>query len=110
MPSARKTERRTVMEVKMIREYVSMLEKEGLLDFVIGADGHKKLEASVKDISYNSMLCGEGTLFICKGANFKAEYLEDALKKGACGCVADSKAPWLLQQKDILKEIPCLGV
>ena len=50
--SARKTERRTVMEVKMIREYVSMLEKEGLLDFVIGADGHKKLEASVKDISY----------------------------------------------------------
>ena len=50
MPSARKTERRTVMEVKMIREYVSMLEKEGLLDFVIGADGHKKLEASVKDI------------------------------------------------------------
>lgn len=110
MPSARKTERRTVMEVKMIREYVSMLEKEGLLDFVIGADGHKKLEDSVKDISYNSMLCGEGTLFICKGANFKAEYLEDALKKGACGCVADSKAPWLLQQKDILKEIPCLGV
>ncbi|MBQ6900626.1 MAG: UDP-N-acetylmuramyl-tripeptide synthetase [Firmicutes bacterium] len=72
------------MKIKTLNDYKMMLENEGLL-----AASGGLLPAQVKDISYNSMLVKEGTLFICKGANFKAQYLEDALAKGACGYIAE---------------------
>ena len=103
------------MKTKMLSEYINMLEKEGLLVAVRGQAESQESAASaesieVKDVSYNSILSGEGTLFICKGANFKVQYLKDALEKGAVGCVADSKAPWLSQCEDILNGVPCLVV
>ena len=103
------------MKTKKLSEYIDMLEKEGLLVSVRGQAESQESAASaesieVKDVSYNSILSGEGTLFICKGANFKVQYLKDALKKGAVGLVADSKAPWLSQCGDILNRVPCLMV
>lgn len=75
------------MKIKSLDEYRVMLEKEGLLAEHGGAaSGFCR---SIHDISYNSMRVKEGTLFICKGANFKAQYLEDALEKGACGYIAE---------------------
>ena len=87
------------MKTKMLSEYINMLEKESLLVSVRGqAESPESADSiEVKDVSYNSIRSGEGTLFICKGANFKVQYLKDALKKGAVGLVADSKAPWLSQ-------------
>lgn len=35
----------------------------------------------VTDVSYNSLTVKPGTLFLCKGANFKEAYLADALAK-----------------------------
>lgn len=32
-----------------------------------------------------------GTLFVCKGANFKVDYLNEAIRRGAIGYVADKK-------------------
>lgn len=75
------------MEFKTINEYKDMLEKEGLTAQWGGK--YESFNRLVRDISYNSMLVKEGTLFICKGANFKSEYLKDALEKGACGYVAE---------------------
>ena len=40
-------------------------------------------ERKVSGVTYNSMEAGEGSLFVCKGALFKEQYLEDALGKGA---------------------------
>lgn len=72
------------MKMRILNEYKDMLEKEGI---VVHANGDFSRE--INDISYNSMLVNEGTLFICKGANFKAQYLADAIEKGACGYVAE---------------------
>lgn len=97
------------MKIRMLSEYISMLEKEGLLVSIRGQSGSAP-SIEIKDVSYNSILSGEGTLFICKGVNFKVQYLQDALEKGAIACVADEKAQWLLLCEDILNEIPCLVV
>ena len=69
------------MKTKKLSEYIYMLEKEGLLVSVRGqAESQESQESTasaesieVKDVSYNSILSGEGTLFICKGANFKVQ-------------------------------------
>ena len=48
----------------------------------------------VSDITFNSMESGKGTLFVCKGARFKEQYLEDALAAGAvCYVREDPDAP-----------------
>ena len=52
-----------------------------------GTDG----TAPVRYISYNSMDVEEGTLFICKGANFRPQYLDDAIEKGAFCYVAENE-------------------
>lgn len=41
-------------------------------------------------LSYNSNDVELNTLFICKGMNFKKEYLEDAIKKGVICCVSEN--------------------
>lgn len=97
------------MKIKMLSEYISMLEKEGMLVSVSGQAG-SATSIEVKDVSYNSILSGEGTLFICKGANFKVQYLKDALEKGAVACVAEEKAPWLSQSEEVLNGVPVLVV
>lgn len=42
-------------------------------------------DAAVSSISYNSKTVQAGTLFVCKGINFKDSYLDEALSRGA-GC------------------------
>ena len=65
-----------------------MLERQGLL---LEADVLDAGEKQVEHISYNSMDVKEGTLFICKGMNFKEEYLEDAIEKGAVCYMSEKK-------------------
>ena len=56
------------MRIKTLEEYIEMLSKEGLLLSAEGADtsagAGSYSEVKIKDVSYNSILCGEGTLFI----------------------------------------------
>ena len=46
---------------------------------------------SVEHISYNSRDIKNNTVFVCKGAHFKEQFLIDALQKGATCYVADKK-------------------
>lgn len=73
--------------MKKLKEYKDILEKNNLLAEYHGEP--EQLEAIVNDVSYNSMQVKQGTLFICKGANFKAQYLIDAIEKGAVCYVAE---------------------
>lgn len=46
---------------------------------------------TVLHLEQNSKNVTPGTLFICKGAHFKKEYLEEALERGAIGYIAEEK-------------------
>ena len=76
------------MTKKNLGEFLSLLERQGLL---LEADVLDAGEKQVEHISYNSMDVKEGTLFICKGMNFKEEYLEDAIEKGAVCYMSEKK-------------------
>lgn len=73
--------------MKKLSEYLNMLAESGLWtkDNSDSAD----FRAEIRDVSYNSLEVRQGTLFICKGANFKPEYLKDALQKGAAAFVCE---------------------
>ncbi|NLY82233.1 MAG: hypothetical protein GX078_05605, partial [Clostridiales bacterium] len=46
--------------------------------------------SEVSDLEYNSRKASEGTLFFCKGENFKSEYLIEAVDKGSICYVAEN--------------------
>lgn len=82
------------MRKKNLKEFKSMLESKGL---VVSSHIEDIQEQVIEYISYNSMDIRENTLFICKGMNFKEEYLEDAIEKGAICYIAE---------KEIKKDFP----
>lgn len=57
------------------------------------------LEKNFTYLSYNSSDISDNTFFICKGAAFKVQYLEDAIKKGAGA---------YLSEKRYSEDIPCV--
>ena len=73
--------------MKKLTDFLNMLAESELRagDNSDSAD----FDIPIKDITYNSLEAGEGTLFICKGAGFKEEYLKDALAKGAAAFVCE---------------------
>lgn len=52
-------------------------------DLVIKIEQNIENTEDVADITYNSKACVENSAFFVKGANFKEEYLNDAILKGA---------------------------
>lgn len=54
-------------------------------------DADYKENFEVAYISYNSRDIVKNTLFLCKGAHFKEDFLRDALNKGAVGYVSEKK-------------------
>ena len=86
---------------KTLNEYIELLAGKGLLlqdPAAWAADGTAEEKKDwrmqpVSYISYNSLDVKPGTLFICKGANFKEEYLQDAVKKGAICCLSECEYP-----------------
>jgi UDP-N-acetylmuramoyl-L-alanyl-D-glutamate--2,6-diaminopimelate ligase len=71
-----------------LKHYVNELNKINLLtnEELFGQD-----EATVTGLEFNSKKVKPGTLFICKGANFKKEFLLEAIERGAIGYVAEEK-------------------
>lgn len=69
-------------------------------------------EKQIKKVSYDSTDVYPGTIFICKGAHFKEEYLVEAIEKGAVCYVAEQKMtdqiPGLIVS-DIRKAISALS-
>ena len=96
--------------MKKLSEYLNMLAESGLWtkDNSDSAD----FSQEIRDVSYNSLEAGQGTLFICKCANFKPEYLKDALQKGAAAfvCEEDSAAAAACGTDEGLRMIPYIFV
>ena len=84
-----------LMDLRMLKEFSSDDKKDLVVEF----------------LTYDSRLVTEGTLFICKGAAFKAEYLDAAIEKGAVAYIAEKpfetkvKVPYILVD-DIRKAMP----
>ena len=66
-----------------IRSYIDDLKEENLL---VNFDD---VSFDVSNIAYDSKKVSKGTLFVCKGAAFKKQYLEEAIEKGACCYVSE---------------------
>lgn len=92
------------MKKVTIRDFVSALEKAGLL---VKADDAADPEREVTDITYNSKEAGEGSLFVVKGAHFKEQYLDDAVASGAVCYVREAAAEDI---KEAGKKDGCTGI
>ncbi len=62
------------------KDIIDILKKN---DLVVKIKQNLENVQDVSDITYNSKACIENSAFFVKGANFKEEYLQDAIKRGA---------------------------
>jgi len=87
------------MQRYLLEDYIEKLHSNGLL--VRHSCSLEALKTSVENVSYNSRNVSRNTLFICKGANFREEYLDEAALRGAFAYISE---------KDYGKGIPCILV
>lgn len=87
------------MEKYNVSEYINLLENEDLIKKIINCDS--VLYKQVNLVSFNSKEIEEDTLFICKGASFKSEYLKEAIDNGVFIYVSEI---------DFNVDIPCILV
>lgn len=94
-----------------LKEYAFLLENVRMMKEFYSNDNDDEV---VEYLTYNSKQVTEGTLFICKGAAFKAEYLDEAIERGAIAYVSEKKydtkndVPYILVD-DIRKAMPPLA-
>ena len=98
------------MEKHRLSEYIKALSDEGLL-----VDSEVDEELSIRRIgclTYDTRELGQDALFICKGAHFKPEYAEFAMKNGAVALVSEIKydgtSPFIIVT-DIRRAMACLA-
>ena len=72
-------------------DYCALLDKLGLLAAPL--PGGLDLGRTVELVSCDSREVIPGTLFICKGAHFKADFLSDAARRGAFAYVSETPYP-----------------
>ena len=90
-----------------LKEYADLLSS---VDMLAEAEMMGRDETVITYLTYDSRAVTPGTLFICKGAAFKEQYLENAIRAGAVAYVSEvqyeteTKVPCLIV-KDIRK--PC---
>ncbi len=73
--------------IKNLSEYADMLEGKNLVAGINLCDGGDK---PVTSITYDSREAKDGCLFVCKGASFKKQFLENAIKDGCIGYVSET--------------------
>ncbi len=83
-----------------LNDYIALLEQRGLLAAPVPAGLERS--APVELVSYDSREVAPGTLFLCKGAHFKAEFLQMAWEKGAIAYVSQVPYPEV--------DLPCVQV
>lgn len=76
------------MEKYKLRDYVELLEKDNLIKKMDNVDD-EILDREVNLLSFNSKEIEENTLFVCKGLNFKKEYLKEAISNGVFAYVSE---------------------
>lgn len=87
------------MKKFLLKEYIEKLYKENLI--LEDNTDDKMKDEFVNLLSYNSKEVEKNTLFVCKGATFKKEYLADAISSGVMAYVSETKF-------DV--EVPCILV
>ena len=94
-----------------LKEYADLLSS---VDMLAEAEMMGRDETVITYLTYDSRAVTPGTLFICKGAAFKEQYLENAIRAGAVAYVSEvqyeteTKVPCLIV-KDIRKAMPPLA-
>jgi len=83
-----------------LKYYLDKLEE---LDLLSAAELHNREETRVSGLEFHSKKVEPGTLFICKGAHFKKEFLNEAIARGAVGYIAE-------EQYDVADGVPYLLV
>lgn len=99
------------MKKNNLKKYLEILKENNLL--LASNISDELLEKEVEDVTYDSREVKENTLFICKGAKFKEEYLENSLNAGAIAYVAEEQykqkgKPYIIV-KDMRKVIAILA-
>ena len=97
--------------MEQLKEYLEKLESADMTAaFCI--DGEE--EAEVRGVTFDSKEVVSGGIFVCKGKNFRVEYLKEALERG-CICYVSEKryelseeTAWI-QVKEIRKAMPVLA-
>ena len=72
-----------------LNDYISLLEEQNLLSAPLPAGLERS--APVELVSYDSREVVPGTLFLCKGAHFKENFLQMARDKGAAAYVSEDR-------------------
>ena len=93
------------------QDYLNTLTEAGL---VTDSNLYSHAVDSVQGLTYNSKEAAQGTLFVCKGAAFRPEYLTDAVSRGAALYVSeqkfdlDTEVSYIIVS-DVRKAMPYLG-
>lgn len=72
--------------MERLQAFIDLFEKNSIL-----VEYDCKENVQVENISYNSREITENTLFFCKGAHFKEQFLHDAISRGAVAYVSEKK-------------------
>ncbi|MDO4283132.1 MAG: UDP-N-acetylmuramoyl-L-alanyl-D-glutamate--2,6-diaminopimelate ligase [Clostridia bacterium] len=75
------------MEKYTVQDYIEVLKEIGEVKDLVNCQS--VLDKVVNHLSYNSKEVVENTMFVCKGASFKVEYLKEAIKAGVFVYVSD---------------------
>lgn len=99
------------MKKYTLQEYADLLQQENM---IVSYAPYDKSASTIDYLTFNSKETVSGTLFICKGATFKEEYLEEALSRGADFYISDKEYPKFadvphITVKDIRKAMPLLA-
>ena len=81
-------------------DYTSLISSKGLLAAPLPTE--LDLSRPVELVSYDSHNVVPGTLFLCKGAHFRPQYLQQAAEKGAFAYVSETPYPEV--------DLPCIQV
>ncbi len=76
------------MRLLKLSEYINVLDKNGLL--VAYRGDLFATDKEIKGLTFDTRTLSEDALFVCKGAHFKAEYLEFAVNNGAAAYVSEN--------------------
>lgn len=77
------------MKFYKLKDYIDILKKEDLVESVCLCDN--LLNTQIQKLEHNSKEVSAGTLYICKGLNYKPEYLDEAILNGATVYIAEKE-------------------
>lgn len=80
------------MKQYILKDYINILEKENLIEAInLQTESEKLLNTTIEKVGHNSKEVVPNTLYICKGLNYKPEYLQEAISNGAMIYIAENQ-------------------